>query len=114
MKGMKVLVCGGRNYNDRNKVSEVLGSLAGVTHVIHGDYRGADTLAKQWAEGMGVQPVNCPANWELFDSAAGPRRNRAMLALGPDLVVAFPGGSGTADMVEAAREAGVEVLPVPR
>jgi UDP-N-acetylmuramoylalanine-D-glutamate ligase len=28
----------------------------------------------------------------------------------PDLVVAFPGGRGTADMVAKARAAGVEVL----
>lgn len=30
----------------------------------------------------------------------------------PDLVVAFPGGRGTADMVKRARAAGVEVIEV--
>jgi hypothetical protein len=30
----------------------------------------------------------------------------------PDLVVAFPGGTGTANMVKQARAAGVEVLEV--
>lgn len=38
---------------------------------------------------------------------AGPIRNSFMLALGPDLVLAFPGGRGTADMVRQASEAGV-------
>jgi UDP-N-acetylmuramoylalanine-D-glutamate ligase len=37
-----------------------------------------------------------------------------MLDVGkPDLVVAFPGGRGTADMVRRAKEAGVEVIEVP-
>ena len=28
----------------------------------------------------------------------------------PELVIAFPGGNGTADMVERAKAAGVEVI----
>ena len=37
--------------------------------------------------------------------------NQQMLDIGkPDLVLAFPGGSGTADMVAKARAAGVGVL----
>jgi hypothetical protein len=41
-------------------------------------------------------------------------RNQAMLDYGkPDLVVAFPGGKGTADMVRRARVAGVKVLTAP-
>jgi hypothetical protein len=35
-----------------------------------------------------------------------------MLEYGPDLVVAFPGGRGTADMVRRAKAAGCEVLEV--
>lgn len=42
--------------------------------------------------------------------AAGPIRNQRMLDEGkPDLVVAFPGGRGTADMVRRAKAAGVPV-----
>ena len=44
---------------------------------------------------------------------AGPERNARMLAEGrPDLVVAFPGGTGTADMVRRAKAAGVRVVEV--
>ena len=40
-------------------------------------------------------------------------RNREMLERGrPDLVIAFPGGPGTANMVKLAREAGIEVIKV--
>ena len=31
----------------------------------------------------------------------------------PDIVVAFPGGRGTADMVKRAEDAGVRVIRVP-
>ena len=41
-----------------------------------------------------------------------PMRNQRMIAEGaaPDFVIAFPGGLGTADMVERAKAAGVEVI----
>jgi hypothetical protein len=40
----------------------------------------------------------------------GPIRNKPMLEEGkPDLVVAFPSGRGTANMMKQAREAGVPV-----
>lgn len=31
----------------------------------------------------------------------------------PHLVVAFPGGRGTADMIDRARSAGVRVMEIP-
>ncbi|MFD3263157.1 hypothetical protein [Phenylobacterium ferrooxidans] len=48
-----------------------------------------------------------------YDAAAGPWRNATMLRDGhPDLVVAFPGDTGTADMVRQARRAGLEPLEI--
>jgi hypothetical protein len=52
----------------------------------------------------------CKAEWKKYGPAAGPIRNQRMLDWGPDLVVAFSGGKGTADMVRRARAAGVEVI----
>jgi hypothetical protein len=52
------------------------------------------------------------ADWEKLGRSAGPIRNQAMLDEGrPDLVVAFPGHHGTADMVRRARAAGVMRRP---
>lgn len=51
------------------------------------------------------------ADWSKYGKAAGPMRNQKMLdEYKPDLVVALPGGRGTADMVSRARVAGVEVI----
>ena len=38
---MKILVCGGRDYENCAAVNRALNSLADVTHVIHGGAEGA-------------------------------------------------------------------------
>jgi hypothetical protein len=51
------------------------------------------------------------AEWSTHGRSAGPRRNALMLDRErPVLVVAFPGGTGTRDMVRRARAAQVPVL----
>ena len=109
---MKVLVCGGRYYADRLRVDQVLCDLK-PEKVIHGAAQGADTLAAEWALDMGVPVEAYPADWERHGRAAGPIRNRHMLEDScPDVVVAFPGGKGTADMVKRAKARGVRVIEV--
>jgi len=112
----RVLVCGGRNYTDTARVFAVLGKLhgeAGIDTVIQGAARGADSLASLWADKHGVDQEAYPADWENHGSFAGPMRNTRMLNEGkPDLVIAFPGGRGTADMVKKARRAGVQVVEI--
>lgn len=89
---------------------DVIAQWLTPTVIIHGDARGADTLADAWAQRHKVAVVSFPANWEKDGRSAGNKRNQQMLDVGrPDLVVAFPGGAGTADMVKRALAAGVEV-----
>jgi hypothetical protein len=111
-----VLVCGGRNFEDHKLLSSVLDELHAqhvFTVVIHGAARGADRLADGWALYNKIPPYRFHALWKSKGKAAGPIRNRRMLEKGkPDLVVAFPGGAGTKDMVSAALGAGVKVLRV--
>ena len=110
---MKLLVCGGRDFTDRAAVFAALDRADAkrpVMLLIHGAARGADTLAGEWAAARGVTVAECPADWQTHGKAAGSIRNQQMLGLyAPDGVVAFPGGSGTADMVRRARGAGIPV-----
>lgn len=110
---MRILVCGGRDYQDINCVTDSLERLrrAGlISLLIHGDASGADRLASQWARDAGMDQVSYPANWKAHGRAAGPMRNRRMLHHGrPQALVAFPGGRGTADMVGLAEQAGLPV-----
>lgn len=112
---MKVLVCGGRDFDDYDLLKTVLSTLQ-VTRgyfdeIIHGGARGADALAAQYAERNQIISRAFRANWHKHGRSAGPIRNQQMLLEGkPDLVVAFAGGRGTANMVEQAKKAGVEVF----
>lgn len=112
-----VLVTGGRTYDDEWTVWTTLDCLhwrRAITHLVHGDADGADCVADNWAFARGVQPVRCPALWDYYHRPAGHRRNYAMGQLTPDVVVAFPGGNGTASMMEIARSFGIEVREVIR
>jgi predicted Rossmann-fold nucleotide-binding protein len=110
----RVLICGGREYNDHDALYAALDRLHaehGFTVVIAGGARGADTLAAQWAEHRGIPTEVYMAEWDRLGRKAGPIRNQRMLDEGkPDLVIAFPGGTGTAGMMALARKAGVPVI----
>jgi hypothetical protein len=113
---VRVLVCGGRKFADPDRVWLVLNELHASPHVsvvIHGGASGADAHAARWAWLCGVPALPFDADWDKHGKAAGPRRNQRMLDEGkPDLVLAFPGGKGTADMVRRAKRAGVPVREV--
>jgi SLOG family YspA-like protein len=130
---MKVLVCGGRKYADRERVFATLddidrtrGPISGVVHGASGKQDkqgnaicGADLLGRDWQRERMNAPKHemwlaaVPALWTQNGMAAGPIRNQHMLdRYKPQLVVAFPGGAGTADMVRRAKAAGVEVIEI--
>ena len=115
-EGPKVLVCGGRDFEDRAALYAKLDRLHAsrpFRSVIAGGARGADTLAVEWARSRGVAYDVYMADWKGLGRKAGPIRNQRMLIEGkPDLVVAFPGGKGTAGMVALSRNAGIEVILV--
>lgn len=119
---MRVLVCGGRdlceadvwNWLERfghQDASEAVGYGTRITSLIHGGASGADRGAARWGQSEGIRVTAYPANWRKHGKAAGPIRNTRMLAEGkPELVIAFPGGRGTADMTRQADAAGVRIL----
>ena len=116
--GKRVLVCGGRNYTDRQRVRGVLDFVEHLGDaplvIIHGGAGGADRYAGGWATLRLRECIVYQADWKTHGKAAGPLRNQRMLVEGkPDLVVVFEGGRGTADMVRRAKAAGVEIMFIP-
>jgi hypothetical protein len=126
---VRLLVCGGRDFGttapERFALRDVLDlwhQRRPITTLIHGAARGADTLAGEWAVAKAVPVDPHPVahhEWEAWRAAGRPSpspgsaRNARMLAEGrPGAVLAFPGGTGTADMVRKARAAGVPVALV--
>ncbi len=112
---MIVLVTGGRDYVNRDAIYRTLDAHS-VTFLVHGDCpTGADRIARTWALERGVIQAKFEAPFTAIGGRAGPQRNTAMLAMmrQVDLVLAFTGGKGTADMVAKARKAGVMVREIP-
>lgn len=126
----RILVCGGRDFFDKIKLYKTLddicdyegwnyepdssGNYLPAVHIISGKTRGADTLAVDWAVVNWCDFTEFPADWDTYGKAARYKRNSQMLEEGkPDLVVAFPGGKGTAMMIKLSKAAGVRVIEVP-
>lgn len=109
----RIVVTGGRDFTNRTAVFAALDYVhrtRGMACLINGQARGADALSSQWAHARGVPLIEVPALWDAYHKAAGPRRNRWMCSLTqPTGAVAFPGGSGTADMLDVLDMAGVPV-----
>lgn len=103
----KVIVCGGRNFNNKDVVFTVLSKL-NPDIVIHGGATGADELAGQWACENEKEVRVYQAAWSVHGKYAGPFRNKKMLneeLEGLSGVIAFPGGKGTDNMVKLATAA---------
>lgn len=109
---MRVIVCGSRTWTDEVLIRARLSVLPALSEVITGGARGADRLADKAAEEQGHFRIIFPANWTGQGKAAGPLRNRRMLDMSPDLVIAFrvEGESrGTDDMIGECDRRGIPV-----
>ena len=111
---MRVLVCGGRDFGDIKLFEETMAAVDrdhGISCVIQGVAKGADAMAYDWAVRNRRVCMNYVAEWKKYGNSAGAIRNQRMISDGkPDLVVAFPGGRGTADMKRRARSHGISVI----
>jgi predicted polyphosphate/ATP-dependent NAD kinase len=134
MTEFRVLVCGGRDYGrkwtgtqwdeDERQIDRLFAvldkalqaaTLAGKSFtLVHGGARGADSLSGLWATTRQVSDVRVyEADWKTHGKRAGPIRNIKMLdEEKPHVVIAFPGGAGTANMIKLAKDKGIPVLHV--
>lgn len=131
---MRVLICGGRDWTDGDAIEQVMRRFdPTTTTLISGHAAGADRIAEITAHALGWQPTQVfRAAWSTHDRdgrtsvrcscpedaltcrAAGPRRNQRMINEGyPDMVIAFPGGKGTADMARRSRAANITTMVIP-
>ena len=110
------LICGGRDFSDvemfDNAMSDIMNRFGHPSQIVHGAAKGADSMAGELAKRMAIDVVSCPANWKKLGRSAGPIRNRRMLSYQPDKIIAFPGGRGTADMIEKGRKAKIDVIEI--
>lgn len=108
----RIIVCGGRDYTDRERVFAVLDELRPL-EIAHGGAKGADALALEWARARNVPYKTYLALWATEGRQAGPIRNRRMFSsFEPDGTVAFPGGRGTTDMENVTIDGGAWLVRI--
>lgn len=100
MKKKKVIVTGGRDYNDFAMISDTL-DLINPDIVVQGGAKGADLQARYWASLAKKEVITYEADWSQ-GKKAGPLRNKKMVEehCDADVLVAFPGGAGTKNCVK--------------
>jgi len=101
---MKVVVTGGRNFRsvDAHLLRKALNdfhSKTSITTLIHGGAKGVDSIAGAWALSRNIEVIIVQAEWNKYGKRAGPKRNKQMLKMKPDVVLAAPGGFGTKNCV---------------
>ena len=106
----RVIVCGSRKWSDRDRITDRLFDLP-PSIIVHGNAAGADRIAAQEAQKLGLLVESHPADWKRYGKGAGPIRNREMADAGAALCIAFWDGqsSGTLDMMCRAHKAGIPV-----
>lgn len=114
-------VTGGRDFEDESMTLAALCRLPAWSVLINGGARGADRLAAatwrrlmhSWHPSVGLADhyvQTYPADWREHGRSAGAIRNQRMLDTGLDMLLAFPGGRGTAHMVDICGRAGVPIV----
>jgi len=104
----KVIIAGGRDYvptkGHTREIAKILKALRvpwDQIEIVSGGARGADAFGEKLAKNVGMQLKVFPANWEKYGRGAGHIRNKEM-AKYAEILIALPGGRGTANMIETA------------
>lgn len=94
---MRLLITGSRNWPFPEDIHDAIVEACSkldvkyFKHVIlvHGGAKGADTIAAEFGEMLGMTIEEHPADWKRHGKKAGYIRNAEMADLGADLCLAF-------------------------
>lgn len=109
MKQIRVIIAGGREFNDYQMVEETCDFLFKdkdntEIEIVSGKAKGADSLGEKYAKEKGYPVVDFPADWSQYGKSAGYKRNKQMAEYANVLVAFWDGNSkGTKLMIELAK-----------
>ena len=105
---MKIIIAGGRNFNDYNKLRESCDNILvnqKEVEIVSGTAVGADTLGERYAQEKGYEVKKFPAQWDLYGKSAGYKRNQQMAEYADGLIAFWDGKSkGTENMIKIAQK----------
>lgn len=119
MKELKLIVAGGREFKDYQRLSaeifayaEGVGDNVGVS-LVSGMARGADALGYRFAKEHNVKVYEFPADWNKYGKRAGYLRNAEMAQFADALMAFWDGKSrGTKHMIDYMTQMGKPVVVV--
>lgn len=108
---MVVIIAGSRDYHDYDTLLEAIQESGfTITEVVSGMASGVDQLAIKYAKENNLPLQEFHADWKKHGKSAGPIRNRLMADNADALIAIHTNNSrGTKNMIETAREKGLEV-----
>ena len=118
---MKLIVAGGRNFNDYEKLKSTLDNMVfnfgEVTEIVSGNAKGADKLGERYAKENNIPIKRFIPDWEGLGKKAGFVRNRQMGDYAKEhngMLVAFWDGEsrGTKGMIDYAKRVQLNNLVV--
>lgn len=116
MKEFKLIVAGGRDFNDYGRLHDAIISLAHnelkdfAVSIVSGMAKGADAMGAKFANTNGITLHKFPADWEAYGKRAGFMRNAQMGTFADGLLAFWDGKSrGTQHMIQCMEQAGKPV-----
>lgn len=106
---MKYAIVGSRHFNDLNFIKKVFNRLYVLKDgdsFVSGGASGADSLAEDFANEIGLPIEVIKADWDTYGKAAGPIRNEKIVKK-CDILLAFLDGDvtkGTSSAIELAKK----------
>ena len=108
-KEYRLGIVGSRYYTDYDEFATLVNQIIEMynfpTRVVSGGAKGADTLAKKWANQNKIPITEYLANWKKYGRAGGPIRNQQIVN-NIDILLAFiaPNSIGTLNAIELAKK----------
>lgn len=105
----KVAIIGSRTFKNYEFMKESLKAFA-IGEIISGGAKGADSLARRYAEEKNITITEFIPEWDKYGKSAGFKRNKLIIEQS-DAIIAFWDGqsAGTAHSIRLAKEAGKNV-----
>ena len=123
MDKLRILVCGGRHFENYDLLKNILDKVLKLkkltskdVEIVSGNAKGADSLGEKWAKENGASLKIFPAKWKEYGKKAGPIRNKQMIdyitCFSDRLVVAFvsPHSKGTRNTISLAKKNNIPVI----
>ena len=116
MKTIKIIIAGGREFDNYQPLCDKLDNLTrnyDTVEIVCGEARGADLLGRKYGESRGLKVHSFPADWDEYGKSAGYRRNAEMADFADALVAFWDHKSkGTKHMIDLSEKKGIMVRVV--